>query len=117
MLIGQNMTLRNRTEQVQFSIQEQLLRGNVERFRGGLVFKVHRLLCHSTPGPRVIKNNKKKKHRAGPQPCFLKPGTRNPKPGTRNPKPGTRNPKPGTRNPEPGTRNTNPEVRNPNPEI
>ena len=28
---------------------------NVQRFRGGLVFKAHRLLCHSTLGLRVIK--------------------------------------------------------------
>jgi len=27
----------------QFSIREQLLLGNVQRFRGGLVFKAHRL--------------------------------------------------------------------------
>ena len=33
---------------------EQLLRINVKRFRGGLVFKAHRLLHHSTLGLRVI---------------------------------------------------------------
>ena len=33
--------------------------GNVQRFRGGLVFKAHRLVYHSTLGVRVIK---KKKH-------------------------------------------------------
>jgi len=33
---------------VQFSIEEQLLRRNVKRFRRGLVFKAHRLLYHST---------------------------------------------------------------------
>ena len=27
----------------------------MQRFRGGLVFKAHRLLCHSTLGLRVIK--------------------------------------------------------------
>ena len=32
-----------------------LLRRNVKRFRGGLVFKAHRLLYHSTLGLRVIK--------------------------------------------------------------
>jgi len=37
----------------------QLLSRNVKRFRGGLVFKAHRLLYHSTLGLRVIK---KKKH-------------------------------------------------------
>ena len=30
------------------------------RFRGGLVFKAHRLVYHSTPGLRVIKKKKKK---------------------------------------------------------
>ena len=34
---------------------EQLLRRNVKRFRGGLVFKAHRLLYHSTLGLRVKK--------------------------------------------------------------
>jgi len=34
---------------------------NVERFRGGLVFKAHRLLYHSTLGSRVLKKKKKKK--------------------------------------------------------
>jgi len=37
-----------------------LLHRNVQRFRGGLVFKAHRLVYHSTLGLRVIK---KKKHR------------------------------------------------------
>jgi len=32
----------------------------VKRFRGGLVFKAHRLLYHSTLGLRVIKKKKKK---------------------------------------------------------
>jgi len=30
----------------------------VKRFRGGLVFKAHRLLYHSTPDLRVIKKKK-----------------------------------------------------------
>jgi len=34
------------------------LLGNVKRFRGGLVFKAHRLLYHSTLGVRVIKKKK-----------------------------------------------------------
>ena len=34
---------------------EQLLERNVQRFRGGLVFKAHRRLHHSTLGLRVIK--------------------------------------------------------------
>ena len=40
--------------------QVQLLGRNVERFRGGLVLKARRLLCHSTLGSRVIKKEKKK---------------------------------------------------------
>ena len=38
---------------------QQLLRRNVKRFRGGLVFKAHRPLYHSTLGSKV----KKKKRR------------------------------------------------------
>jgi len=34
----------------------------VKRFRGGLVFKAHRLAYHSTLGWRVIKEKKKKKN-------------------------------------------------------
>ena len=37
---------------------EQLLSRNVERFRGGLVSKAHRLLYHSTLGLRVMKKKK-----------------------------------------------------------
>ena len=37
------------------SIQGQLLYRNVQRSGGGLVFKAHRLLHHSTPGSRAIK--------------------------------------------------------------
>jgi len=33
----------------------------VKRFRGGLVFKAHRLLYHSTLGLRVIKNKKRRR--------------------------------------------------------
>ena len=43
---------------VQFSIEEQLLRKIVKRLLGGLVFKAHRLLCHSILGSRVIKKKK-----------------------------------------------------------
>ena len=32
---------------------------NVERFRGGLVFKAHRVLCHSSLGSSVIKRRRK----------------------------------------------------------
>jgi len=41
----------------------QLLDRNVQRFRGGLIFKAHRLVYHSTQGLRVIK---KKKGTPGP---------------------------------------------------
>jgi len=34
---------------------EQLMHRNVQRFRGGLVFKAHRLWYHSTLGVRVTK--------------------------------------------------------------
>ena len=43
----------------QFPIQEQLLNRNVERFRGGLVFKASRLSYHSTLCWRIIKKKKK----------------------------------------------------------
>ena len=33
-----------------------------QRFRGGLVFKAHRWLFHSTLGSRVIKKKKKERH-------------------------------------------------------
>ena len=39
---------------------EGVLHRNVQRFRGGLVFKAHRILYHSTLGLRVIKKKKKK---------------------------------------------------------
>jgi len=52
---GRVMKKRGR---VQFPISEQLLSRNVERFRGGLVFKAHRLLYYSTLGTRVIKKKK-----------------------------------------------------------
>ena len=44
---------------VQLSSSEQPLSRNVERFRGGLVFKAHRLLYHSTLSLRVIKKKRK----------------------------------------------------------
>ena len=43
---------------MEVAISEQLLRRNVKRFRGGLVFKAHGLVYHSTPGSRVIKKKK-----------------------------------------------------------
>jgi len=44
---------------VQGSIYEQLLRRNVKRFRGGLIFKAHRRLYHSAPGLGFIKKKQK----------------------------------------------------------
>ena len=50
---------------VPFSIKKcQNRPRNVKRFRGGLVFKAHRLLYHSTLGLRVIKTKKKIQVRA-----------------------------------------------------
>jgi hypothetical protein len=40
------------------SLSRSLFTG--ERFRGGPVFKAHRLLYHSTLGPRVIKKKKRR---------------------------------------------------------
>jgi len=45
---------------VHFSIEEQLLSRNAERFRGGLVFKARRLLFHSTLGSRGIQKKKRR---------------------------------------------------------
>jgi len=42
----------------EFSMSEQPLRRNLQRFRGGLVFKAHRRVYHSTLGLRVIKKKK-----------------------------------------------------------
>ena len=60
---------------VQFSIQEQLVSRNVERFRGGLVCKVHRLLYHSTLGARVMQkkrstHNPLERHGLNPHPSL-----------------------------------------------
>jgi hypothetical protein len=38
--------------------REQPLYRNVKRFRGGLVFKAHKPVSHSTLGSRVIKKKK-----------------------------------------------------------
>jgi len=48
-------------------------RRKVQRFRGGLVFKAHRLLYHSTLGLRVIKKKKSRRKlvaRRGPETSF-----------------------------------------------
>ena len=41
------------------SVEVQLLRRDVQRFRDGLVCKAHRLVYHSTLGWRVIKKKEK----------------------------------------------------------
>ena len=46
--------------------QEQQLRRMVKRFRGGLVFKAHRLVYHPTLGLRVIKKKKRSTSEAAP---------------------------------------------------
>ena len=42
------------------SLYEQLLLKTVKRFRGGLVFKAHRLVYHSTLGLRETQKSKKR---------------------------------------------------------
>ena len=42
-------------------ISDDLLRRNVQQFRGGLVFKADRLVYHSTLGSRVIKKKKRRR--------------------------------------------------------
>ena len=45
-------------------ISEQVLYINVQWFRGGLVFKAHRRVYHSTLGLRVVKKKKNRLKRA-----------------------------------------------------
>jgi len=52
------------------STGEQLLCRNVNRFRGGLVFKAHRLVYRSTLGSRVTKKKKKVLSSAISTPCL-----------------------------------------------
>jgi len=49
---------------------------NVQRFRGGLVFKAHRLLYHSTLGLRILKKKKKNSERFKGQGPDSRPGFR-----------------------------------------
>ena len=44
----------------EFSIQEQILHRNVQRFRGGIISKAYRPLYHSTRGLGVMKKKKEK---------------------------------------------------------
>ena len=46
-------------------VPQQLLRRNVKWFRGGLVFKAHRLLYLSTLGLRVIKKRRERQRQVG----------------------------------------------------
>jgi hypothetical protein len=62
-------TKLERPNQSETDLVERLLNRNVEQFRGGLVFKAHRLVYYSTLGSRVEKKKE------------------DPKPQTRDPKP------------------------------
>ena len=58
-----NRTLSSRGCETTSSLaRKRPLHRNVQRFRGGLVFKAQRLLYHSTLGLRVIQKKKKKQH-------------------------------------------------------
>ena len=74
----------------------RLLHRNVQRFRGGLVFKAHRLLCHSALGWRVIKKKIARPPSASWTYTPRKLENPNSKPGTRIPEPDTRIPRPQT---------------------
>jgi hypothetical protein len=56
--LGQDSAQRKNEAGEDFSISEQLLRGIVERFRGGLASKAQIFLHHSTLGSRVIKKKR-----------------------------------------------------------
>ena len=53
----------NRTDSTEPRRRGRLLRRNVKRFRGGLVFKAHGLFYHPTPDSRVIKKKAEKEGR------------------------------------------------------
>ena len=71
----------------------QLLSRNVERFRGGLVFKALRLLHHSTLGSKVIRKKRRRPCAHGrhsfaqlrPHPPHQAAHTLNPRPSTPHP--------------------------------
>ena len=52
-------TKLERPDQSETDLVERLLNRNVEQFRGGLVFKAHRLVYHSTRSSREVKKKKK----------------------------------------------------------
>ena len=56
--LAEPLTALSTTPALQPLSQEQMLRRNVKRFRGGIVFKAHGLVYHSTLGLRVIKKKK-----------------------------------------------------------
>ena len=56
---GSNSIASARSLSVTSCISEQLISINVERSRGGLVFKAHELMYHSTLGSRVIKQKRR----------------------------------------------------------
>jgi len=58
-------SLDSETVEYQFSIQEQLLYRNVQRFREGLVFEAHRLLYQSTLDLGVIKKRREYQEQEG----------------------------------------------------
>jgi len=74
----------------------------LKRFRGGLVFKAHRLVYHSTLALRVIKK------KGGEEGMEQEPSDREVL--TSNPKPQTWNPKPENGNPNPKPENENPKI-------
>ena len=75
---GQRITHRDpelRAVPIGYSIEEQVLRINVKRFRGGPVFKAHRPVYHSTLGSRVIKKKSKYRKRLGCQGAAAPPSS------------------------------------------
>ena len=54
-------TVKVRSQAKSDELLDPELRRNVKRFRGGLVFKAHRLVYDSTLGSRCIKKKKQKK--------------------------------------------------------
>ena len=83
----------------QSSIGAHLLSRNVEQFRGGLVFKAHKLWHHSTAGSRELKKRSTRFN------AVNRLQSRNPNPSSRIPNPEFRHPQPEIRNPNSKTRN------------
>ena len=70
LISGSNQTISTRIRSaVQDALQwKQVLGRHVERFRGGLVFKAHEMVFHSTLGSTVIKKKEKKWTQLGAHP-------------------------------------------------